>query len=46
MIFELVLVAVVALVLYGLIAATGKLLDLRQGRVKIDERMTDHRSRL
>ncbi len=34
------------LVLYGMIASTEKVLDARQEHVVIDERMTDHRSRL
>ena len=34
------------LVLYGMTASTEKVLDARQQYVVIDERMTDHRSRL
>jgi len=43
---ELILLTGVLLVVFGLVASTEKVLRLRQGTVKIDERMTDHRSRL
>ncbi len=33
-------------ILYGLIASTEKILTQRQEHVVIDERMTEHRSRL
>ena len=35
-----------ALVLYGLISSTDKVLTIRQQHIKIDERMTEHRSRM
>ena len=37
---------IVLFVLYGLIASTEKILTQRQEHVVIDERMTEHRSRL
>lgn len=46
MLIEL-LVALIALsVLYGLVSSTEKVLSRREEYVVIDERMTDHRSRL
>jgi len=44
---ELLLLTGVVLVMFGLVASTEKVLQRRQSSVKvIDERMTDHRSRL
>ncbi|MBL8092044.1 MAG: hypothetical protein KF758_12180 [Anaerolineales bacterium] len=43
---ELVLLTGVLLVMFGLVASTEKVLTHRQSTIKIDERMTDHRSRL
>lgn len=41
-----ILMAALLAVLYGLIVSTEKVLQQRQERVVIDERMTEHRSRL
>ena len=46
MVTTLFVIALVALVLFGMIASTEKLLNDRRDYVVIDERMTDHRSRL
>jgi hypothetical protein len=46
MITGLIVTAVVLVVLYGLIASTEKILTQRQQYMVIDERMTEHRSRL
>ncbi|MFN3491231.1 MAG: hypothetical protein ACK40V_03330 [Anaerolineales bacterium] len=46
MLFEIFLIASIGAVLYGLISSTEKVLLVRNDRLKIDERMTDHRSRL
>jgi hypothetical protein len=44
---ELLLLTGVLLVVFGLVASTEKVLKRRQSTVKVvDERMTDHRSRL
>ena len=44
---ELILLTGALLVLFGLVASTENVLKRRQSSVKvIDERMTDHRSRL
>ena len=42
----LFIIALVVPVLFGMIASTERLLNDRQGYVVVDERMTDHRSRL
>lgn len=44
--FELILLTGAFLIVFGLVASTEKVLKRRQSVVKIDERMTDHRSRL
>jgi len=46
MITGLFFIAVVFFVLYGLIASTEKVLLHREQYVVIDERMTEHRSRM
>lgn len=43
---ELILLTGALLIIFGLVASTEKVLRRRHGIVKIDERMTDHRSRL
>lgn len=46
MITGFLFIAVALFVLYGLIVSTEKILTQREQYVVIDERMTDHRSRL
>jgi len=46
MVTTLFIIALVASVLFGMIASTERLLNDRQDYVVVDERMTDHRSRL
>lgn len=46
MLLEIFLIAGIGVVLYGLISSTEKVLLVRNDHIKIDERMTDHRSRL
>jgi hypothetical protein len=46
MITTLVVIALVVSVLFGMIASTERLLNDREDYVVVDERMTDHRSRL
>lgn len=46
MITGFIFIAVALFVLYGLIASTEKILTQRQDYVVLDERMTEHRSRL
>lgn len=46
MLLEVLLLAGIGAVLYGLISSTEKMLLVRNEHVKIDERMTEHRSRL
>lgn len=46
MLLEMILVGVILLVLYGLINSTETVLSARDTYVVLDERMTDHRSRL
>lgn len=46
MFIGLIMIAAVFLVLYGMIASTEKVLNQREQYVVIDERMTEHRSRL
>lgn len=43
---ELLLLTGALLIIFGLVASTENVLKRRQSTVKIDERMTDHRSRL
>jgi len=44
---ELILLMGALLIVFGLVASTEKVLKRRQGTVEVmDERMTDHRSRL
>lgn len=42
----LFVIALVVAVLFCMIASTERLLNDRQGYIVLDERMTDHRSRL
>lgn len=46
MVTGLVFTAAVLIVLYALVASTDKVLQQRGQHVVIDERMTEHRSRL
>lgn len=46
MITGFLFIAVALFVLYGLIVSTEKILTQREQYVVIDERMTEHRSRL
>lgn len=46
MVTGFILITAVLVVLYGLIVSTEKVLQNRENYVVIDERMTDHRSRL
>lgn len=46
MVTTIFIIALVVSVLFGMIASTERLLNERQGYVVVDERMTDHRSRL
>ena len=46
MVTGFILITAVFVVLYGLIVSTEKVLQNRENYVVIDERMTDHRSRL
>lgn len=46
MITGFLFIAAALFVLYGLIVSTEKILTQREQYVVIDERMTDHRSRL
>lgn len=46
MINALLITAFVALILFGMIASTERLLNDRCDYVVVDERMTDHSSRL
>lgn len=43
---EFLLLIGILLIIFGLVASTESVLKRRQSTVKIDERMTDHRSRL
>ena len=43
---SLMMIAVAFFVLYGLIASTEKIMTQRKEYVVLDERMTEHRSRL
>jgi hypothetical protein len=46
MVIGLILIATILLVLFALLVSTEKVLQSREEYVVIDERMTEHRSRI